>query len=90
MERELHLWVDAALDDEVASLLKLQRYLLARLLVAGIESELVRIDERVMDGIIIAVDEGNGITPAKEQVCRIVVPTLLQYDPYSAGNVRTC
>ncbi|WP_342167047.1 hypothetical protein [Methylobacterium sp. SD21] len=90
MERELHLWVDAALNDEVAGLSERQRDLLSRLLVTGIEGELIRLDERMVDGITVTVDEGDGITPMQEQVCGLVASTLFQYDPYSTGNVCAC
>lgn len=80
VESEFHLRVDAALDNEIARLLKGQRGLFAGLLIASVEREPVSLDERVMDRVVVTVDQGDRIASVQEQVGRIVVPTLLQND----------
>ena len=87
MEGELHFRVDPALDDEVARLLERQRRLLTGLLVAGIEREPVGLNERVVDGVVVAVDEGDGIASVQEQVGWRIVLALLQHDANGAGEL---
>ena len=63
MEGELHLRVDAALNDEVAHLFERQRGLLAGLLIAGVECEPVGLNEGMMHGVLVAVDERDRVAP---------------------------
>lgn len=89
VDNELNIRVDAALDDEVAELLEREHGLLTGRLIAGIESEPFGFNEGMLDRAIIAVDEGDGVAPAQEQVGGSLGPALLQHGPDSAGQVCT-
>ena len=80
--------MDAALNNEVAGLRERQRRLPTGLFISGVEREPIGLDEGVMHGVFVAVDQGDGISPMQEQVGRIVVPALLQHDPDGAGEAR--
>ena len=55
--------MNAALDDEIAGLSQDQGRLFAGLLIARVEGEAVGLDERVMYGALVAIDEGDRIAP---------------------------
>ncbi|MCJ2070842.1 hypothetical protein MKK75_18950 [Methylobacterium sp. J-030] len=79
--------MDPTLYDEIASVFKDQGRLSAGFLIAGIEGEPISLDEGVMHGVLVAVDEGDRIPPVQEKVTGIIVPSLLQHDSDSARQV---
>src|SRR5690348_9004474 len=65
VDDQLHLWMNGAEHVEISRDRNGERCLAARLLVAGIEAELVRIHVGVMAQITVVVDDDDGL-PARD------------------------
>lgn len=79
--------MDPTRYDEVAGLRQDQGRQSARSLITGVERKPIGLDKGVMHGVLVAVDEGDCITPTQIEISRIIVSPLLQHDADDVGQV---
>ena len=88
VDGELHLRVNAALNDEVSGLFEDQGRLLAGLLIASVKCEPIGLDIGVMHGALVAVDEGDRIAATQEEVDEIEDAHTLALESHSHWGAR--